>query len=91
MVARLVVYGDLDFVGLVNGKVVNFISPAVSSRGLCATLDCVFDLDVDKSFRASTKAPSSCVVDIGDSVYAQGEVTAQRFSLTWNVQAVIWV
>ncbi|KAH8628855.1 Protein kinase [Alternaria alternata] len=70
MVARLVVYSDLDFVGLVNGKVVDFVCPAVVPCGLCTTLDCVFDLDVDKSFWASTKAPSGCVVDIGDGVYA---------------------
>lgn len=91
MVARLVVYGNLDLVRLVDGEVVNFVDPAVVPCGLCATLDRIFNFDVDKRFWASTKAPSSCVIDIGDGMYAEGEVAAQRFSLTRNVQTVIWV
>jgi hypothetical protein len=89
VLARLIVYRDLDLVCLVDVEVVYLVHPAVVPRRLSAALDRIFDLDVDKRLWASTKAPSSRVVHIGDRMNAQGEVATQRLSLAGDVQTVI--
>lgn len=69
MIACLVVYRDFNLVGLVNAEIMDFVCPAIVACGLGTALDRVFDLDVNKGFRASTEAPSGCVIHVGDGVY----------------------
>jgi len=70
MVSSLIVYGDFDFVRLVNGEVVHLVCPLVVSRGLGAPLDGIFHFDVHECFRPTTKATGGCVVNVGNFVDA---------------------
>lgn len=90
VVASLVVHGDFNLVGLVNVELVVFVDPAVVPGGLSAALDGIFNLDVDESLGASTKATRSGMVNVGNGVDAQREVTAERLPLTRHAQAVVW-
>lgn len=67
----------------------DFVGPAVIPCRLGTAFDGVFDLDVDKSFWAPTKAPSSCVINIGNGMYAQRQLAAQRFSLAGNIETIV--
>ena len=89
MIARLVVDCDFNLVCLVNAEIMDFVGPAIVPGRLGAALDCVFNLDVDKGFRASTKAPSSCVVNISDSVYAERQLATQGFPLAGDIETIV--
>lgn len=89
MVACLVVDCDFNLVCLVDAEVVDLVGPAVVPCRLGTALDGVFDLDVDKSFWAPTKAPSGRVINIGNGMYAQRQLAAQRLSLTGNVETIV--
>jgi hypothetical protein len=88
--SSLVVYSDLDLIGLVDGEVVHFVNPFVVSRWLRAPLDRVLDLYVDECLWSSTKATSGCVIHVGNCLDTQREVSAQWLSLTGDVQAVVY-
>ena len=90
MIPGFIVYGDLNLVRLVNRELMQLVCPFVVSCRLGAPLDRVLHFDVNECFWTATKAAGGCVVDVGDFVYAQGEVTAQWLSLTGNVQAVVY-
>jgi hypothetical protein len=70
MLSSLVVHSDLDFVRLVNGEFVQLVYPLVISRRLGASLDRVFDLDVNESFGAAAETTCGGVVDVGYRVDA---------------------
>ena len=89
MIASLVIYRDLDFVRLVNVKLMPLLDPAVVPGGLGAAFDSVFDLDVDESLGSSAEATSGCVIDIGNGVHCKSKMTTQWLALAGHTQAVV--
>lgn len=89
MIGGLIVDCDLNLVGLVNIEVMDFIQPTIIPGGFRATLDAVFHFDVDESFWTTAKATSGRMINIGNCVYAQGQMTAQRLSLARYAQTII--
>ena len=69
MIGSLIIYCDLDLVGLVNIEIVDLVQPAVVPGWLRAALDAIFNFDVDKSFWATAKATSGRMINIGYCVY----------------------
>ena len=67
----LVIYGDFNLVGFVDVELVDLIRPAIGPGRLGASLDTVFDLDINKRLGAAAEAARRCVVDICYSVNAQ--------------------
>ena len=89
MIASFIIYSNLDLVRLVNIELVQLVQPAIVSGRLRTALDAVFNFDVHEGFRSSTKATGCRVVDIGDSMNAEGQVPAQGFALAGHVETII--
>lgn len=47
-ISRLIVDGEFNFIGFVDGDVEDLVLPSIRARRLCASLDGVFDLDCDE-------------------------------------------
>jgi hypothetical protein len=90
MLSSLVVHGDLNLVGLVNGEIVHFVDPFVVPRWLRASLDRILDLYVNERLWSSTKTTGGCVVNVGNCLDTKREGSAQWLSLAGDVQAVVY-
>lgn len=71
MISSPVVHRELNLVGFINVEFVNFVRPSVVSRSFRPSLEDVLNLHNNKSFRSTTKAARSSVIDISYLVDSQ--------------------
>ena len=90
MLARLIIYRKLDFVGLINWEGVEFGFPLVVSRGSRSCHNHILGLNSDECFGKASEATKGRMVDILYSQNTNRESTAQGFPKGWQVDAVVY-
>lgn len=90
MFGGLVVYGQLDLVGLVDFDVVVLGLPAIGSRCLRTRHDGVLDLHGNKRLWASSESPGRSVINILDRYDSNRQLSAEGLSETRGIDGVIF-
>lgn len=89
VVSRFIIDRQLDLVGLVDINIMVLGFPLVGAGGFGAGHDIVFDLDRDVGFGAARKLARGGMIDVLDSLDANGEISGQRFAHIGCVDAVV--